>query len=203
MATPKPSKADTYAERFVRVLNQDYRKDEACVRIGANKDLGEYCATMTRRYVDSEFTEWLQADRKARIGAYRANVVKAIEGFEAGANLYRLREPETAALLDAKVAELRGVLAGADELLNVKAHGRFRDHGILYCMRLELEKALGPVTNATLANLINTAQGLDDEAQGLGDEAVKLADAEEVRKNLDNFLTRNQNWDPPTGNSNP
>jgi hypothetical protein len=197
MATPKPTKAHTYVERFVRVLNQDYRDDEACVRIGANKELGEYCGVMTRRYMDSEFTEWLKADREKTVGSYRAEVERAIEGFEAGAKLYRHREPATAALLDAKAAELRGVLAGAHELLGVNRHGRLRDHGILCVMRQELEKALGaPVTNETLANLISAAQRLDDKA-------AEPVDAQTVRKNLENFLARNPNWNPSKGNSDP
>jgi hypothetical protein len=193
MGTPKPVK---YVERFVQRLNADYRFDEACVRIAANKEFAEYCATMVRRYNDSAFTDKLYAERKAWLSAYREDLTKAIEGFEAGTRIYREREPATAGFLQAKAAELQGVLPGADDLLDVKQHGRYRDHGILYCMRLEMEKILGPVTNETLANVINAAQELDDHA-------AEPVDADTIRKNLANFLERNPNWDLSQGNSNP
>ena len=80
--------------------------------------------------------------------------------------------------------------ARADELLDVKRHGRIRDHGILYCAKQEIEKGLdGPITYESLANLITAAQ----LAAGMYDEP---ASAQSVRQNLDGFLTRNPLWDP-------
>jgi hypothetical protein len=184
-----------WEERFIHVLNRYHRDDPACMQITSDKEFAHYVAVMMHRYVDRRFTEALYNDRRTRVGAYRTNVVKAIDGLESAANLYRPREPETAAIFDLKAAELIAVKQGADELLEVKRHGRFQDHGILYVARQELEKTLGPVTYETLANLINA--GLRADGQ---DDKDKPVTAQQVRMNLDNFLARNLNW--PTANSN-
>ena len=187
-----------WEERFIHVLNRYHRDDPSCMRITSveNKKLAHYVATMIRRYVDRGFTEALYKDRKTRIGAYQTKILKAIDGLEAAALLFRHREPETAAFFHLKAAALISEKYGADELLDTKRHGRFQDHGILYVAKQELEKHLGPVTYETLANLINAglrAEGLDDEE--------KAVTAQQVRMNLDNFLARNPNW--PTANSTP
>jgi hypothetical protein len=183
-------------ERFIGVLNRYHGEDPACMQITSDKEFAHYVAVMIRRYVDRRFTEALCNDRTTRVGAFRATAVEAIDGLEAAANLYRHCEPGTAAFFHLKAAELIAKKQGADELLDTKRHGRFRDHGILYVARQELEKKLGPVTYETLANLINAglrADGHDDED--------KPVNAQQVRMNLDNFLARNPNW--PTANSTP
>lgn len=190
----KPVKTgeDTYEERFIRKLNSENKHDETCLRIAANRGFAGYCGTMLRRYVDPEFTKALSAERKARVGAYRANLVKAIDGLEAAAALYRHRDAEKAASFESEAAKLRAELPGADELLDTQRHGKVRDHGILDCAKKEIEKTLGPITNRTLANLVNAAI----EAHGIYQEPV---DEDMIRRNLANFRERNVNWDP-TGN---
>jgi hypothetical protein len=183
-------------ERFLGVLNRYHRKDPACMQITSDKEFAHDVAAMIRRYVDKRFTKALYNDRTARVGAFRRNAVKAIDGLEAAANLYRHCEPGTAAFFHVKAAELIAMKQGADELLDTKRHGRFQDHAILDVVRRELEKKLGPVTYETLAHLINAglrADGRDDED--------KPVTAQQVRMNLDNFLARNPNW--PTANSSP
>jgi hypothetical protein len=185
-----------WEERFIHVLNRYHRTDPACMQITADKELAHYVAVMIRRYVDRSFTEALYNDRRTRVGSYRTNVVKAIDGLESAANLYRHREPEMAAIFHSKAAELIAEKQGADELLDTKRHGRFQDHGILHVAQQELKKKLGPITYETLANLINAglrADGQDDED--------KPVTAQQVRMNLDNFLARNPNW--RTANSTP
>jgi hypothetical protein len=187
---------DQRAERFIRTLNRDYRDDETCMRIAADAKLAGECATIMGSYVSPELTERLYEERKASVGAYRAKLVQAIDGFEAAALLYRHRDSARAAGWLKDAAELQAQVPGTDELLDVKRHGRHRDHGILYSARQTMEKALGPISYETLANLINASA----EAQGIHQEP---ATGEMVRKNLENYLDRNKSWDGSQGNSDP
>jgi hypothetical protein len=196
---PKPKLSQSWDDRFIRTLNQDYRGDPVCLRITANEGFARVVARMIKRYVDSRFTKTLYADRKKRIWAYRATAKKAIDGLEAAAALYRVREPEAAALFMTKAAELHEQLLRADVLLHVEGHGRLYDYGIRVEARTELEKYLGPVSYVTLANLVNAACNVEGP-NAEGDSPI--VDADMIRKNLDNFLARNPFW-PTQGNSNP
>jgi len=183
---------EAYTERFVHTLNQavdrNGDRDRMCLRIAANAEFARYSAVMLRRYVDPDFTEWLSADRKARMEARRASIVKAADGLEAAANLYRQSEPQTAAFLHGKAAELQAQLPRVDELLDTKRHGRFRDHGILDVARQEMEKFLGPMTWETLANLVNAAHVAH------GQEDAPIETAQSLRQNLEKFGERNPYW---------
>jgi hypothetical protein len=187
-AKPKLAK-ETYEDRFIRTLNQTYSHDPMCMRITSNLEFARYCGTMMRRYVDPDFTEWLASERKTRLEARRAEIVKAVDGLQSAANLYRQQEPETAALMHTKATELQEQLPRVDELLDTKRHGRFQDQGILLEAKAEMEKTLGPVTYETLANTVNAAQ----IAHGQSDDDGRL-DAQAVRMRIKNFLDRNPNW---------
>jgi hypothetical protein len=177
-------------ERFVRILSRDFSHDQVCSRIVGDKSLARGIAKIMHRYVAPSFTAMLYEDRKKRIGSLRVELVKAINGLEAAGNLYRHREPETAAFFDQKATELQSQLQAADVLLDVRRHGRFRDHGILDSARSVLERRLGPMTYSTLANLVNAA--LQADGQSVDGPSV---DEETIRKDLRNFLARNPTWD--------
>jgi len=179
----------SWEERFLTILNRDYRDDAMCVRIGADRKTGLEVGAMMKSYVDKEFTKELASERKARVGEYRSKLVRAIEGLEAAAALYRHRDPERAALFQSEAEKLQAELPRADELLRAKRHGRERDHGILDSIRQVLGKHMGPVSYKTLANLINT--GLEADGQYDPDDPVTEDD---VRMSLKNFLNRNPNW---------
>jgi hypothetical protein len=193
---------EAYTDQFIWKLNREYTHDEVCRRIAADKKLGPGCAQVLRTYVDPGVRRELDADRKARVGVYRARLVEAIGGLEAAAALYRHRDPEKAAFFQVEAAKLQPELQGADELLDVKKHGRFRDHGILYSARQIVEKALGePVSYETLANLVNAAdRALLNQDEDAMDEATADTQRKEVTANtlrveMDNFLKRVPNWD--------
>jgi hypothetical protein len=183
------------ADRFVSILNrEEYRSDENCRRIGADRETALQVGRMIWSYVEKDFTKGLNEERRTKVGNYWSQVVSAIDGFEKGAAIYRSRHPERAALLAEWAQELRSEEQGAETLLDTKRHGRERDHGILYSIRQTLESRLGAVTNKTLANLVNA--GLEASGQAEADDPVT---EDEIRKNLRNFLDRNPAWDA-TGN---
>jgi hypothetical protein len=186
---------DEYVRRFVWRLNREFADDKTCRRIAADKKFGPGCARLLRTYVDPEFRSKQDAERRTKMEARRAELVKAIDGLEAAANLCRHRDPERAAAYHIDAAAFQAELAGVDELLDLKRHGRFRDHGILYSARQVMERALGPVTYDTLANLITAAQ------LALGQEDAPPVDAQSLRMALSNFTERNQNWDPTANSS--
>src|SRR2546429_435791 len=192
MTKDRPS----WEERFVQILNRDYRDDPVCQRIGTDRELALQVGTMMKSYVDKGLTKELAAERKARVGAYRSELVKAVDGLEAAAKLHRHRDPARAAAWQSDAAEFEAELPRADELLDTKRHGRERDHGILDSIRQVLGKRVGPVTLVTLANLVNA--GLEADGQDDGDPVTE----DDVRKALKHFLDRNPNWDP-TGNKDP
>jgi hypothetical protein len=187
----------TWEERFLAILREHYRHDETCLRIASNDEFGKYCGTMMRRYVSPEFREAMDEDRRKRMERRREELVKAIDGLESAANLYRPHEPETAALFQIKAAELIGQKERVDQLLDTKRHGRFRDEGILDIAKQEMEKHVGPVTYETLANLVNAGF----EADGQETDEGATVNAESLRRNLANFRSRNPNWNRTTGNS--
>ena len=180
---------EAYIDRFIFRVNRDYGDDEVCRRITADKEFAKHVAVMLRRYANPDFTKYLAEGRKARLERLRAEHVKAVDGLEAAANLYRRSEPETAALMHERAAQLQARIPQIDELLDVKRHGRFRDHGILDVTRQEIEKAVGPITDRTLANLTNAAF----LAHGIYQEPVT---EEMIRRNLANLRVRNPNWNP-------
>jgi len=174
-------------ERFKQTLNRNYGDDATCMRVTANKEFARCCAVMLRRYVDSDFTRWLSADRRVRLGTYRAWLVEAIGGLEAAAKLYRHRDSMRAAAWLSDAAELQAELLRVDELLDTQRHGKVRDHGILDVARQEMEKTLGSITDKTLANLVSAAF----EAHGIYQEPMT---EEMVQRNLANYRQRNVNW---------
>ncbi len=192
---PKPSKpvsTNGYVDKFIWRLNREFADDETCRRIAADKKFGPECAELFRSYVDPDFRKKWDGERSARMKVRRAALVKAIDGLEAAANLCRLQDPERAKTYHIDAANFLAELAGVDELLNFKAHGRFLDHSILLYARQTIEKALGSVTYETLANLETAAQ------LALGQDA-RPVDAQSIRMNLENFIARNPHW--PTANS--
>jgi hypothetical protein len=198
-AAPKlKQEMEACADRFVAILNrEEYRSDEICRRIGADRALATDVGRMLWSYVEKDFTKGLNEERRAKIGPYWQQVVGARDGFEKGMALWRVRYPDRAALLAQWAQELRAEEQGAETLMDTKRHGRERDHGILYSIRQVLEKRVGPVTNVTLANLVNA--GLEASGQA---EADKPVTEDDIRKNLRNFLDRNPAWNA-TGNKDP
>ena len=198
MATPKLKlEQQAFAERFVPILNRDYRDDEACRRIGADRQTALSVGEMIWSYVDKRFTKAENEDRQRRVGAYWATLGAGIAGLDALAALEKIRNPERAAMFEKLAAEYRKQEEGAETLLDTKRHGRERDHGILDSIRQTLENHLGPVSNKTLANLVNA--GLEASGQ---DEADNPVTEDDIRKSLKNFYDRNPAWNA-TGNKTP
>jgi len=181
---------DAFAERFVSILNRDFRDDEVCRRIGADRDTAISVGEMVWSYIEKEFTKGLNEERRAKVGVRWANIALAINGLEALSALPDICTPQRAPMLEEIRQELRRKEQGAEILLDTKRHGRERDHGILYSIRQTLEAHLGPISNKTLANLVNA--GLQAAGQ---DEADNPVTEDDVRMTLKNFLDRNPNWD--------
>jgi len=181
---------DAFADRFILILNRDFRDDETCRHIGADRETAVSVGKMMWSYVEKEFTRELNEERRARVGTYWASVVTAIAGLEAAAALKKARDPQRAAKWLEDAQEFRSEQQGAEKLLDTKRHGRERDHGILYSIRQTLEAHLGPISNKTLANLVNA--GLQAAGQ---DEADNPVTEDDVRMTLKNFLDRNPDWD--------
>jgi hypothetical protein len=101
MAASPQATRDAYTERFIQAINRDCdcRADKTCMRVTANKAFADLCAKLLRTYVDVDVTQALYKDRTARMELRRAEIVKAVDGLEAAANLYRPHEPDTAAFL--------------------------------------------------------------------------------------------------------
>ena len=191
-----------YGDRFIWRLNREFSHDETCRQIAADRKLGRECAEMFKSYVDPAVSERLYRERKEWIERYRAKAVVAIDGFQAAADLYRHREPQTAAFCHEKATELMVDLAASGELFDVRRHGRFRDHGILYSIRQALEKKLGPITWETTANLVNAAQRAlaNQNEETLSAEAADAQEevtADKLRMDLTRFLERNPHFGTP------
>jgi hypothetical protein len=191
----KPATMDEYVDRFVWRLNREFASDENCRRIAADKNFRAGCAQVLRSCVDPECRKKFDAERVARMKVRRAALVKAIDGLEAAANLCRHQDPEQAKADHVRATNFMSELAGVDELINVRRHGRFADYSILLDARQVIEKALGPVTYETLANLVTATQ------LALGQDDAPVATAQSLRMNIENFLKRNPHW--PTANSDP
>ncbi|HXA75651.1 MAG TPA: hypothetical protein VNV41_00830 [Candidatus Acidoferrales bacterium] len=151
---------------------------------------------MLFRYINPQFTAALIEERKTKIEAYKGRLVAMANGLQLAADHYRDLDPAKAALFQAEAGKFAAQVPGANELLDTRRHGCFRDHGVLDVAKQEIEKGFGgPITYETLATLVTVAQiaaGHDEEPVG----------SETIRKDLSNFLTRNSNWNP-AGNSNP
>jgi len=197
----RPSKASNpvtiteYVRLFIWRLNREFADDETCRRIAADKQFGPECAQILRAYVDPEFRKRWDEDRKAMMEVRRAALVKAVDGLQAGADLVRQRDPEKAKGYHIDATNFLSELAGVDELLNVKRHGRFLDHSILLYARQMMEPALGKVSYESLANLVTAAQ------LAMGQDDAAPVDAQSLRMNIENFVARNPTW--PTANSDP
>lgn len=184
--------AHTWEQRFLRILKRpEYRRDEKLHRIASNEQFGLDVGRIIRSYLDKSFTDLAYEERKAKYGRAKAETVKAIDGLQIAANLYWQRDPARAAYLQQVAADLVQEAEQADILLDTERHGRERDHGILYSARQVMEKRLGPISNETLANLINAGLEVDGKA-----DADHPVTADDVRRNMANFLKRNRNWDP-------
>jgi hypothetical protein len=180
--------AKGWSDRFLSILKRDYRKlDPVVASILENDRVAHVCAMLIRAYVDKGITDWLYKDRKIRGDKHKKRLDTAIAGINEAVSLYEDRgRKEDVVYLSRLAAELREQRERSEEAFATKRHGRDRAHLILYECQAFLQSQLGQrPTYATLANLVNAGFEAD------GNLPAEPVTEEHVRKNLENFVSRN------------
>ena len=178
-------------DQFIGILKRDYMNSDVAVStILRNEWLSQLCATKIRSYVDKEVTAWLYEQRKARGAEVKKQLEIAIAGLRAAIGLCMIRgKQEFASPLGKLADEFSEELKRCRQAFATKRHGRDRDHAILYQCESFLQAELKqPLTNVTLANLVNAGYEAD------GNALKEPVDEEQIRKNLANFKRNNPLW---------
>jgi hypothetical protein len=177
-----------WSARFLSILKRDYRKlDPVVASILENDRVAQICAMLIRDYVDKGMTDWLYKGRKIRGDKHKKKLDTAIAGINEAVSLYGDRGRKEEALYLSRLAvELAEERERSEEAFATKRHGRDRAHLILYECQTFLQSQLGQrPTHATLANLVNAGFEAD------GNLPKDPVTEEHVRKNLENFASRN------------
>ena len=178
-------------DRFRAILKRDYENlDVTILAILSDAQLSDLCATKIRSYVDEAVSAWLNGEKKTRGVRRKKQLETAIVGLRAAIEFYEEQGNRAVALkLGMLTKELSGALGRCKLAFGVKRRGRDRDHSILDECHGFLQRSLAqPVTNKTLANLVNAGYETDDN---LPKEPIT---EELVRKNLAKFKRNNPFW---------
>lgn len=178
-------------DRFVKILKRDYANSDAVISaILKDERISQLCATKIRSYVDKNVSDWLYGQRKARGTKTRKRLEIAIEGIHEAIGLCKAGGRTEFLMPLGKLADdFSQALERCGQAFATKRHGRDRDHGVLLECQSSLQAKLGhPVTNVTLANLVNAGYEAD------GNPPREPVDEEQLRRNLDNFKKNNPLW---------
>lgn len=177
--------------RFIEILKRDYAGSDAAISTILKDELiSRLCATKIRSYVDKTVSDWLYKQRKARGTKTRKRLEIAIEGLHEAIGLCKEGgKTEFLTPLGKLADDFSNALERCSHAFATKRHGRDRDHAVLLECHSFLQAKLGqPVTNVTLANLVNAGYEADGKAP------KEPVDEDQLRKNLDNFKKNNALW---------
>jgi hypothetical protein len=177
-------------DRFRSILKRNYLDSDIVISaIFSRGRLAELCATRIRSYVDTGVTLSLNAQTKAAAIKQKKQLQTAIAGLHAAIGLLKNRPDQQSELNLGELAdEFSRQLVRCKQAFGTKRRGRDRDHSILYECRSFLQSNLNrPITNKTLANLVNA--GYEADGILLKDHPIT---EEHIRKNLANFKRNNR-----------
>lgn len=174
---PLPS-FEEYRREFLRVLDQQYRKEPLVPRILGNSNLSQQSAALLWEFVNGSSDRLVHLSK--RWTAYRDSQFRAaIRGVEAVANLYPCRARSMSKIKSDLLRDQQKLTS-----LPLKARGR-HDWPLLLNIRGKLESDLGVhLPDATLTALVNAA------FVASGHEEKKFDSVNAVRNALARLSTR-------------
>jgi hypothetical protein len=177
--------------RFAKILKRDYGNSDAAISaIRGDERLSNLCATRIRAYVDKDVTLYFNKQTKARGAKYKKQSETAIAGLNATIGLVKDRGNQEQVLYLGRLADELSLEQGrSKQAFATKRRGRDRDHSILHeCHSFLKSELQQPVTNVTLANLVNAGYEAD------GKSPKEPMTEEQIRKNLSHFKRSNPFW---------
>jgi hypothetical protein len=178
-------------QRFKKILRGYYEgSDSTIFAILSNDQLSELVATQIRMYVDPDVTLFLTEEKKAYGIKKQKQLETAISGLRAARDIEtELRNKDLASRLDLLADKYSQALQQCKPAFGTKRRGRDRDQSILCLFQDFLESELQhPVTNKTIANLVNAGFHADDNLK------QKAVNEDVIRKNLAHFKRNNPLW---------
>ena len=178
-------------QRFNEILRGYYEGlDFSISAILGDDQLSKRVATRIRAHVDPDVTLFLNEEKKARGIKKKNQLETAIAGLRAARDIEtELCNKDLASELVLLADKYSQALQRCKPAFGTKRRGRDRDQSMLCLFQNFLESKLQhPVTNKTIANLVNAGFHADDNLK------QKAVNEDVIRKNLAHFKRNNPLW---------